>query len=103
MHLRAYAEVDLFLRIVGSCLKRPSMVIHKEKLQLFEAGNFDIAHLEPWLREFAITRVSSGSYPSRRPKSKNLRFQHLRRFVMLSGLARQKVVALWALPQALPH
>ena len=65
------------------------MVIHKEKLQLFEAGNFDIAHLEPWLREFAITRVSTGSYPSRRPKSKNLRFQHLRRFVMLSVLPRQ--------------
>ena len=67
------------------------MVIHKEKLQLFEAGNFDIAHLEPWLREFAITRESSGSYPSRRPKAKNLRVQHLRRFVMLSVLARQIV------------
>ena len=67
------------------------MVIHKEKLQLFEAGNFDIAHLEPWLREFAITRVSTGSYPSRRPKSKNLRFQHLRRFVMLSVLPRQNL------------
>jgi hypothetical protein len=28
-------------------------------------------------------------YPSRRPKAKNLKFQHLRRFVMLSVLARQ--------------
>ena len=87
----AFAAADVFLRINGWCLKRPSMVIHKEMLQLFEAGTFDIAHLEPWLREFAITRVSSGSYPSRRPKSKNLRFQHLRRFVMLSGLARQNL------------
>ena len=32
------------------------MVIHTEMLQLFEAGTFDIAHLEPWLREFAITQ-----------------------------------------------
>ena len=52
----AFAAADVFLRINGWCLKRPSMVIHKEMLQLFEAGTFDIAHLEPWLREFAIAQ-----------------------------------------------
>ena len=50
----AFAAADVFLRINGWCLKRPSMVIHKEMLQLFEAGTFDIAHIEPWLREFAM-------------------------------------------------
>ena len=52
----AFAAADVFLRINGWCLKRPSMVIHKEMSQLFEAGTFDIAHLEPWLREFAMTQ-----------------------------------------------
>jgi hypothetical protein len=32
------------------------MVIHAEILQMFEAGTFDIAHLEPWLTEFAIAQ-----------------------------------------------
>lgn len=52
----AFAAADVFLRINGWCLKRPSMDIHKEMLQLFEAGTFDIAHIEPWLREFAMTQ-----------------------------------------------
>jgi death-on-curing protein len=52
----AFAAADVFLRINGWCLKRPSIVIHKEMLQLFEAGTFDIAHIEPWLREFAMTQ-----------------------------------------------
>ena len=52
----AFAAADVFLRINGWRLKRPSMVIHKEMLQLFEAGTFDIVHLEPWLREFAMTQ-----------------------------------------------
>lgn len=52
----AFAAADVFLRINGWCLKRPSMVIHKEMLQLFESGTFDIAHLEPWLRAFATTQ-----------------------------------------------
>ncbi|PRY96861.1 death-on-curing protein [Jezberella montanilacus] len=52
----AFAAADVFLRINGWCLKRPSMVIHKEMLQLFETGTFDIAHIEPWLREFAMTQ-----------------------------------------------
>lgn len=52
----AFACADVFLRINGWCLKRPSMVIYNEMLQLLEAGTFDIAHLEPWLREFAMTQ-----------------------------------------------
>lgn len=52
----AFAAADVFLRINGWCLKRPSMVIHKEMLQLFESRTFDIAHLEPWLRAFATTQ-----------------------------------------------
>jgi death-on-curing protein len=52
----AFAAADVFLRINGWYLKRPSMVIHKEMLQLFESGTFDIAHLEPWLRAFATTQ-----------------------------------------------
>jgi death on curing protein len=50
----AFAATDVFLRINGWCLKRPSVVIHKEMLHLFEGGTFDIAHLKPWLREFAM-------------------------------------------------
>ena len=33
--------------------------------------------------------LPAGSYPSRTPKAKNLRFQHLRRFVIFSVLPRQ--------------
>ena len=35
--------------------------------------------------------LPAGSYPSRRPKAKNLRVQHLRPFVMLFILPRQIV------------
>lgn len=52
----AFAAVDVFLRINGWRLKRQSMVIHTEMLQMFEFGTFDISHLEPWLREFAVTQ-----------------------------------------------
>ena len=52
----AFAATDVFLRINGWCLKRQPMVIHTEMLDMLEAGTCDIAHLEPWLREFAITQ-----------------------------------------------
>jgi death-on-curing protein len=32
------------------------MVSHTEMQEMLEAGTFDIAHLEPWLREFAMTQ-----------------------------------------------
>lgn len=35
-----------------------------------------------------LLKIDGGSNPSRRPKAKNLRFQHLRRFVMLLFLPR---------------
>ena len=52
----AFAATDVFLRINGWYLKRQPMVIHTEMLEMLEAGTFDIAHLEPWLREFAVTQ-----------------------------------------------
>jgi len=52
----AFAAADVFLRINGWCLKRPPLVIHVEMLQMFEAGTFNIAHLEPWLRGFAVAQ-----------------------------------------------
>lgn len=54
MHLRAYAEVDLFLHNVGTCLKRQSMAIHTEILHQFESGTFDIAHLESWRARLSV-------------------------------------------------
>jgi len=32
------------------------MVIHAEMLDMLEAGTFDVAQLEPWLREFAMAQ-----------------------------------------------
>ena len=49
----AFAATDVFLRIIGWQLKRPPTQIYDEMMRLFEAGQFDIAHLEPWLRGFA--------------------------------------------------
>jgi death-on-curing protein len=49
----AFAAGDVFLRINGWRLHRPPMQIYAEMMQMFEAGTFDIAHLEPWLRGFA--------------------------------------------------
>jgi death-on-curing protein len=49
----AFAAVDVFLRINGWLLQRAPARIHAEMIGMFEAGTFDIAHLDPWLREFA--------------------------------------------------
>lgn len=51
----AFAAADVFLRINGRQLQRPAMQIHAELIQMFEAGTFDVAHLDPWLRSFAST------------------------------------------------
>jgi hypothetical protein len=32
------------------------MIIHTEMMQMLESGTFGIAHLKPWLREFAMTQ-----------------------------------------------
>lgn len=49
----AFAAVDVFLRINGWRLRRPSMQIHAEMIQMLEAGTLDLRHLDPWLRGFA--------------------------------------------------
>jgi death on curing protein len=49
----AFAATDVFLRINGWRLQRSPMQIHAEMIQMLEAGTFDIAHLDPWLRAFA--------------------------------------------------
>lgn len=50
----AFAAADVFLRINGWRLQRAPMQIHAEMMQMFESGTFDIAHLDPWLRTFAV-------------------------------------------------
>ena len=50
----AFAAADLFLRINGWRLQRAQMQIYAEMMQMFESGTFDIAHLDPWLRSFAV-------------------------------------------------
>ena len=49
----AFAAADVFLRINGWRLQRPPIQVHTEMIRMFEAGHFDIAHLELWLRSFA--------------------------------------------------
>ena len=44
----------MFLRINGWRLQRAPMQIYAEMMQMFESGTFDIAHLDPWLRSFAV-------------------------------------------------
>lgn len=50
----AFAAADVFLRINGWRLKRAPMQIFAQMIAMFENSTFDIAHLEPWLREFAV-------------------------------------------------
>ena len=50
----AFAAADVFLRINVWRLQRAPMQIYAQMMQLFESGTFDIAHLDPWLRSFAI-------------------------------------------------
>ena len=49
----AFAAADVFLRINGWRLSRPPGQIYTEMMQMFDAGTFDTAHLDPWLRGFA--------------------------------------------------
>ena len=50
----AFAAADVFLRINGWRLQRSPVQIHAEMIQMFEAGTFDITHLDPWLRAVAV-------------------------------------------------
>jgi hypothetical protein len=49
----AFAAVDVFLRINGWRLRHPPTQMHAEMIQMFDAGTFDLSHLDPWLRGFA--------------------------------------------------
>ena len=53
----AFAATDAFLRINGWRLQRAQMQIYAEMMQMFESGTFDIAHLDPWLRSFAVAKA----------------------------------------------
>ena len=50
----AFAAADVFLRVNGWRLKRAPMEIFAEMIQMLESGTIEIAHIEPWLRSFAI-------------------------------------------------
>lgn len=50
----AFATADAFLRINGWRLQRAPMHIYAEMMQMFEWGTFDIAPLDPWLRQCAV-------------------------------------------------
>ena len=53
----AFAAVDVFFRINGWRLDRSPDQIHRDMMQMFDSGTFDIAHLDPWLRTFARLAV----------------------------------------------
>jgi len=46
----AFAALDTFLRINGYRIRCAPMEIHRDMMRMFESGTFDMAHLEPWLR-----------------------------------------------------
>ncbi|PTQ77423.1 death-on-curing protein [Nitrosomonas oligotropha] len=50
----AFAATDIFLRMNGYRINCESMIIYADMMQMFEAGTFDFAHLEPWLRKLVI-------------------------------------------------
>ena len=53
----AFAGADVFLRINGYRIEGEPMKIHASIIAMFEAGTFDFAHLEPWLRGLAKVLV----------------------------------------------
>jgi death on curing protein len=50
----AFAAADVFLHINGWRLQRAPMQIHAVMIKMRESGTFDMAHLDPWLRGFAV-------------------------------------------------
>jgi death-on-curing protein len=49
----AFAAVDVFLRVNGWRLRAKPMVVHKWMIAHLEAGTFNIANVEPWMRKQA--------------------------------------------------
>ncbi len=50
----AFAATDVFLRINGWQINSDPLAIYSEIMLLLEAGNFDFAHIEPWLRSISV-------------------------------------------------
>lgn len=46
----AFAAADVFLRINGRRIAGEPLRLHADMIGMFEAGEFDFEHLEPWLR-----------------------------------------------------
>lgn len=49
----AFAVMDVFFRINGWRLRRAPSRIYSEMMKMFDAGTFQLAQIEPWLRSFA--------------------------------------------------
>lgn len=52
----AFAVADVFLRINGYTITADSIAIYHRFMELIEAGNFDMAHLVPWLEKITQAR-----------------------------------------------
>ena len=50
----AVAVTDVFLRINGWRLQRNPLQLHEELMRLLESGQFQLSHIEPWLRTFVV-------------------------------------------------
>ena len=50
----AFAAADTFLRINGWQINSSSSQIYQEIMTQLETGNFDILHIEPWLRRITV-------------------------------------------------
>ena len=55
-HVLTETKLLFWYRIASSLINRR---IYAEMMQMFESGCFDIAHLEPWLRAFALADASA--------------------------------------------
>lgn len=54
----AFAATDVFLRINGWQINKAPLQIYADMMKMFESGEFDISHLDPWLRSIASQSIS---------------------------------------------
>ncbi len=50
----AFAVSDVFLRINGYRINSQPMAIYADMIQMFDTGTFNMAHVEPWLRNLVV-------------------------------------------------
>lgn len=50
----AFAVSDVFLRINGYRINSQPMAIYADMMQMFDTGTFNMAHVEPWLRNLVV-------------------------------------------------